>query len=370
MPNAPAATFEHRRRDARAARCARGRRRSDVLVGPTSTSLHDPRHRPPGRARAASAPSAVSTSSPRSAASATNRSYRSANPSDRAAQGPLGVDAELPRDGDDREQHVADLLLGVRRARRSPPPARRPPRGAPRRRESAERHSKPHPAARRCTFAARASAGSEAGMSSSTGDRPPASSALSFSQFTSTSSAPPTSTSPNTCGWRWTSFSTSPCATSSTSHRPSSAAICAWNVDLEQQVAELVADRVVVAGIDRLEQLVGLLEQVPREGPWVCSASQGHPPGPRSRACTRTRSSRRSPPLRAGDGALGDVGERSPGAGLSSRRGRALVAVARGAVGGPLDALGVGAVHGDHRERLGVEAGRTSGSPRRRCVST
>ena len=35
--------------------------------------------------------------------------------------------------------------------------------------------------------------------------------------------------------------------------------------DLQQHVAELVAHRVVVAGVDRLEQLVGLLEQVPRE---------------------------------------------------------------------------------------------------------
>ena len=35
--------------------------------------------------------------------------------------------------------------------------------------------------------------------------------------------------------------------------------------DLEQQVAQLVADRVGVVGVDRLEQLVGLLEQMARE---------------------------------------------------------------------------------------------------------
>ena len=33
--------------------------------------------------------------------------------------------------------------------------------------------------------------------------------------------------------------------------------------DLQQHIAEFVAHRVVIVGIDRLEQLVGLLEQVP-----------------------------------------------------------------------------------------------------------
>ena len=71
---------------------------------------------------------------------------------------------------------------------------------------SVERQSNPSPAARRCTFPARANAGSDGGMSSSTrwppSDAPVAarSSALICSQFVSTSSAPETSTSPNTCG--------------------------------------------------------------------------------------------------------------------------------------------------------------------------
>ena len=85
----------------------------------------------------------------------------------RAAQRRLGVEAEPPRDADDREKHVAELLLGVGGVA-----------GAVLElvdllaelasAASSVRHSNPHPAARRCTFAARASAGSVAGMSSST----------------------------------------------------------------------------------------------------------------------------------------------------------------------------------------------------------
>ena len=49
---------------------------------------------------------------------------------------------------------------------------------------------------------------------------------------------PPTS--PKTCGWRATSLSWTPRATSARVNRPSSAARQAWKYDLEQQVAELL----------------------------------------------------------------------------------------------------------------------------------
>ena len=44
--------------------------------------------------------------------------------------------------------------------------------------------------------------------------------------------------------------------------RPLSAAISAWNSDLQQHVAELVAERRRVALVDGVEHLVGLLDEV------------------------------------------------------------------------------------------------------------
>ena len=101
-------------------------------------------------------------------------------------------------------------------------------------------HWTPQPAARRCTFAARASAGSVTGMSSSTAERFDPSSALSLSQFVRTSSDPETSTSPNTCGCRWTSLDE---PAGNVVDIPSSVLGRHLRVedDLQEEIAELVA---------------------------------------------------------------------------------------------------------------------------------
>ena len=78
---------------------------------------------------------------------------------------------------------------------------------------------------------------------------------------------------------------------------------------LQQQVAELVADRVVVVGVDRLEQLVRLLEEVPRERAMGLLAVPRAPvrrPQPRLHL---RRGRATLPALRGRDRAVGDVGE-------------------------------------------------------------
>ena len=146
-------------------------------------------------------------------------------------------------------------------------------------------------------------------MSSSTPPRSPPSAASSFSQFTSTSSAPVTSTSPKTCGWRYTSFLDE--ALRDLVDVPS--ALVGGHLRMEhhlkQHVAELVAHRIVVAGVDRLEQLVRLLEQVTRER-LMCLL--GVPRAPARTAEPRHHAHEvEQPPalLRTRNRALGNVGE-------------------------------------------------------------
>ena len=79
--------------------------------------------------------------------------------------------------------------------------------------------------------------------------------------------------------------------------------------DLEQQIAELVADRVGVVGVDRLEQLVGLLEQMARER---LVRLLGVPRTAARRAEARLHPDQVEEPLPAlagRDGTVGDVGE-------------------------------------------------------------
>ena len=74
--------------------------------------------------------------------------------------------------------------------------------------------------------------------------------------------------SPKTCGLRRCIFSVMPRATSSMVNAPRLLGDHRVEVDLQQQVAELLAQVLAsVAGVDRLEGLVGLLEQVARQRP-------------------------------------------------------------------------------------------------------
>ena len=53
--------------------------------------------------------------------------------------------------------------------------------------------------------------------------------------------------------------------------------------DLKKEVAELLAQRLAVAGLDRLDGLVRLLDEVRRQrGVRLLAASQGHPPADRA----------------------------------------------------------------------------------------
>ena len=106
------------------------------------------------------------------------------------------------------------------------------------------------------------------------------------------------SASPNTCGWRRTSLSTRSPATSSTSNRGRrrrSAATRAWKTTCSSR-SPSSSRSAPGRRLDRLEDLVRLLEQVPRSDACVCSASHGQPPGERSRSITSTaRSSSAAP---------------------------------------------------------------------------
>ncbi len=95
--------------------------------------------------------------------------------------------------------------------------------------------------------------------------------------------------SPKTCGWRRISFSLIARSESATVNRPSSSAILRQEDAFEDEVADLAAKRVVIAAIDRVEDLVRFFEhELPRSDSSVCSRSQGQPPGPRSRAMMST----------------------------------------------------------------------------------
>ena len=126
--------------------------------------------------------------------------------------------------------------------------------------------STPTLAARPSTLSASASAGSASGTPSSTEARP-FSADFRVSQFASTSSASATSTPANTCGCRCTSLSDD-AAGHVVDREPVGLGLggdAGVEVDLQQQVAELLAQMHVVAGVDGLEGLVALLEQVLRQ---------------------------------------------------------------------------------------------------------
>ena len=182
------------------------------------------------------------------------------------------------------------------RARR-PGPRRRGRAAGRRGRDAAGRRRVDADLARpgRRTLSASASAGSAGGMPSSTDGAALLGRLERAPSCGSTSSASATSRPANTCGCRCTSLSTMPPATSSMVEAASSRlrGDAGVEVHLEQQVAELLAQVARVAGLDRLERLVGLLEQVRASDRWVCSRSQGH--SRRSRSITATRSSSRAP---------------------------------------------------------------------------
>ena len=94
-------------------------------------------------------------------------------------------------------------------------------------RRSRRRGSTPTARALRASLVVSISAGRPAGMPSVTLLRP-FSLFLIASQFVTTCSALSASTSPNTCGWRWTSLSCTRRATSARSNCPASSARRAW----------------------------------------------------------------------------------------------------------------------------------------------
>ena len=158
-----------------------------------------------------------------------------------------------------------------------------------------------------------------------------------------TSSAPETSTSPKTCGWRWISFSMSP--SSDVVDVPPTVLRRHLRVEhhLQQQVTELVADGVGVARIDRFEQLVRLFEKVVRQRlmrllpvPRTSARARAVAPSP-----SRARGAG-VPPRMRGRGRPGRVAS-DPDDRRSRRR--------RGGF-----TLRVGAPHGGDRERVWLEA--------------
>ena len=193
----------------------------------------------------------------------------------------LRLHSQLPREVGDREQQVAHLLLDLpparppRRPRRPtarPPRAVRPPppRSSPGRRPGAPSRSRPPPPA--CSSRARAAApgatsGRRPGSSSASRSSGEAvrSRAFASSHRPSTSSALfARAASPNTCGWRRTSLSVIDASESATAELAGLRAELRQQHALEDQVADLLAERRAVARVDRLQHLVGLLEH---EGP-------------------------------------------------------------------------------------------------------
>ena len=69
---------------------------------------------------------------------------------------------------------------------------------------------------------------------------------------------------------------------------PASASICARNTPSNSRSPISPRSACVIAAIDRVEHLVGLLEHEPRSDSIVCSRSHGQPSGPRSRAMMST----------------------------------------------------------------------------------
>ena len=201
-----------------------------------------------------------------------------------------------------------------RAARRRAPP--RPVRSSPRGRElvdllpelreracPASRHVNPHAGGPALHLrGARERRAASAGMSSSTALRPPVSSAFSFSQFTSTSSGVGDLGVAEHVRVAVDELGDEPVG--DVVDVPASFLRGDLRVEghLEQQVAELVADRGVVVGVDRLEQLVRLLQQVARErargsarGPTGTRRAREAAPGRGSGRARRRRPARTGP---------------------------------------------------------------------------
>ena len=218
---------------------------------------------PRATARRAGRRRARRRSSPRSAAarSTAARAARSARAS--GAARPRGRARACALVGE-REQHVAELAFGVRlvarRARASS--SSRSSSSTLSRAPCPSGQSKPTRAAFSPMRSARRSAGSASGTPSSA-PRPRFSSALIASQLASTSAVPLTrASSPNTCGWRRTSLSQIAATTSSGPNQPLRARQLGLEDDLQQQIAELLAQVVGRAAIDRVDHLVRLFDHV------------------------------------------------------------------------------------------------------------
>ena len=191
----------------------------------------------------------------------------------RGAQRSLRLDAEVAGDVDDREQQVADLVgdgaAGRRRACASTHLGRLLGdlrQRAVRRRASRSRPSPPC-AARRTR--SRATAATSATPSNTLVRC--FSSRLIASQFASTVvGVRRPSTSPNTCGWRRTSLSWTPRATSAIVNRPSCSAIVAWNSIWYSRSPSSSTSVVVGRRVVRVERLRA--RRPPRRSPRAGSA--------------------------------------------------------------------------------------------------
>ena len=135
-----------------------------------------------------------------------------------------------------------------------PSPARRVRRRAP-----ARAARGPRPSARGPARRARAGTPSSAGRALLLG--------LLHAGPTARAGRPRASASANTCGWRRTSLAMRSAATSSTSNGLVGVLLAMPRVEhhLQQQVAELLAQARAVVGLDRLGELVRLLERVRHE---------------------------------------------------------------------------------------------------------
>ena len=246
----------------------------DVCGDRFSAALAAPRARPsrPASPRAGVLPRAASAVLDRRRSGArTWRWWRAA--------GLVGVDLEVARQIDHREQQVADLAggLGTARRRRARPRSRRSPRGswrAPR----ADRSSRSRPwTPSACSFSARISAGRPAGTPSSAPrhsgvDARAAGSALGLllgldlvpQAFGRPGVSSPAS--PKTCGWRRISLSVIACDHVAEVEGAWLLRHAGVKDDLQQEVAELVAQVVEIAARDGVGDLVGFLDRVGRDG--------------------------------------------------------------------------------------------------------
>ena len=198
------------------------------------------------------------------------------------AQRGLGIDIEMAREIDHREQQIADLgfdLVGACRSSSASISSVSSRIFASTAFGSFQ--SKPTLPAFCCSLSARVSAGSPADTPDSAPSRretvsgaggPPASAfaalscALIASHWTLTSPVLRPRLSPNTCGWRRISFSVIACTTSPKCERALLLGHAGVEHDLQQQVAELVLQVIEIAAADRVGDLVGFLDGVGRDG--------------------------------------------------------------------------------------------------------